>query len=262
MAMQNLEIRGGNPHPLSIYFQQSPKTGEWVGWATDDHVSRGHATAANAIERLQFNFKKSQGTASIFPSYFDGQAPSRTRNGVATLSHSLNSAPAKSQQQAKLFPLASSRLVRCAQPPTEATVMVAAAAIADVIAGRCAADEAITKAIRAARPDVRAIGVDLNSIRWTDPKTELRVTFDTPATVRDALLALSHGGTPEPFRFHLGRSARVTRGYFERESRIVIFRRVPGLRSDRNGTSPWTSAKWPLACHDRFRCSRPAMPEY
>jgi hypothetical protein len=139
------------------------------------------------------------------------------------LSHSFSVRPAKGQHQARLFPLASSRLARCAQPPTDATVTVTADAIAEVIACRYSGEVAIEKAIRAARPDVRAIRVDLVSIGWTDPKTELRVTFDTPVAVRDALIALDHGRRPEPFRFRLGRTARVTRGYLERDSRIVIF---------------------------------------
>jgi hypothetical protein len=142
------------------------------------------------------------------------------------LSHSLNGiTPAKGQQQVRPFPLASSRLARRAQPPTDATVTVTADAIADVIAGRYSGVVAIEKAIRAARPDVRAITVDLGNIRWTDPKTELRVTFDTPAAVRDALNALSQGRRPEPFRFRLGRTARVTSGYLECEARILIFPR-------------------------------------
>jgi hypothetical protein len=111
-------------------------------------------------------------------------------------------------------------------------VTVPAEAIANVIASRCAGEEAIAKAIRVARPDVRAIAVDLGSIQWTDPKTELRVTFETPAAVRDALIALNHGRRPEPFRFRLGRTARVTRGYLERDSRIMIFPRVHGSTGD------------------------------
>ena len=100
---------------------------------------------------------------------------------------------------------------------------VTAGSIADVVAGRCAAEEAITKAIRTARPDVRAIAVDMGSIRWTDPRTELRVTFDTPAAVRDALIRFTFGRTPKPFRFHVGPTARVTRGDCERDSPILIF---------------------------------------
>ena len=38
----------------------------------------------------------------------------------------------------------------------------------------------IAEAIHAACPDVRNIAVDISTIRWTDPKTNLRATFDTP----------------------------------------------------------------------------------
>jgi hypothetical protein len=43
-------------------------------------------------------------------------------------------------------------------------------------------------------------------------KTGRRATFMTPIVVRDALLGLIHGTAPGPFRFTLGRAARVTRG--------------------------------------------------
>jgi hypothetical protein len=62
---------------------------------------------------------------------------------------------------------------------------------------------------QSARPDVRNIVVDLGTIRWTDPKTGRRVTFATPAVLRDTLLGLAHGVAPEPFRFILGRPART-----------------------------------------------------
>ena len=58
---------------------------------------------------------------------------------------------------------------------------------------------------------MRNIAVDLGTIRWTDPKSGRRVTFPTPVVVRDALLALAGGATPEPFRFILGRATRTAR---------------------------------------------------
>jgi hypothetical protein len=73
-------------------------------------------------------------------------------------------------------------------------------------------ERVIAEAVRVARPDVRNVAVDVGSIRWTDPKTIRCVTFDTPAVVRDALLGLARGDAPEPFRFILGRAARVTSG--------------------------------------------------
>jgi hypothetical protein len=97
-------------------------------------------------------------------------------------------------------------------PPTQATVTITSEAIRAVATGRIAGEEAITKAIRAARPDVRAIEVDFVTIRWTDPQTRRRVSFDTPTPLRRALLEFSHGTVPRPFRFTLhARDARVTR---------------------------------------------------
>ena len=78
-------------------------------------------------------------------------------------------------------------------------------------AGRMDGEDVVAEAIRAARPDVRNVAVDLGSIRWTDPKTGRRVTFRTPDSVRYALTAAAHGGRLEPFRFILGRAARVIR---------------------------------------------------
>ena len=51
--------------------------------------------------------------------------------------------------------------------------------------GQIPAERIIVEAVRAARPDVRNIALDLGTIRWTDPKTCRRVTFATPGVVRD-----------------------------------------------------------------------------
>ena len=96
-------------------------------------------------------------------------------------------------------------------PPKQTTLTITADAIGAVIAGRIGGELAIVEAVRAARPDVRNVAVDLGTIRWTDPKTNRRVTFHTPIVVRDALLELARGAVPEPFRFILGRATRVTR---------------------------------------------------
>jgi hypothetical protein len=102
------------------------------------------------------------------------------------------------------------RPARRRQPPKQTTITISADAIAAATVGRITGERVIAEAIRAARPDVRNVAVDLGTIRWTDPKTSRRVTFDTPATVRDALLGFAGGVAPEPFRFILGRAARVT----------------------------------------------------
>jgi hypothetical protein len=98
------------------------------------------------------------------------------------------------------------------RPPKQITVIVSAEAIAAVTAGRFYGERVIAAAIRVARPETRNIVVDLGTIRWTNPKTSQRVTFDTPAVVRKALLGFASGAAPEPFRFILGRATQVKRG--------------------------------------------------
>jgi len=115
--------------------------------------------------------------------------------------------------QGTLFgPSLPSRPARRRQPPKQTTVTISAEAIAAMTRGRIAGERIIAEAVHAARPEVRNVAVDLGTIRWTDPKTSRRVTFDTPGVVRAALFGLTRGVTPEPFRFILGRAARVSRG--------------------------------------------------
>jgi hypothetical protein len=114
--------------------------------------------------------------------------------------------------QGTLFGTAApSRPTRRRQPPKQTTVTISADAIDAAATGRIDGERVIAEAIRAARPDVRNVDVDLGTIRWTDPKTRCRVTFHTPIVVRDALLDFARGAVPEPFRFIIGRAARVTR---------------------------------------------------
>jgi hypothetical protein len=114
--------------------------------------------------------------------------------------------------QGTLFSAATSkRLARRHQPQQQIAVSVSAEAVAAVTAGRIDGERLIAAAVRAARPDVRNVAVDLGTIRWTDPKSGRRVTFATPVVVRDALLALAGSATPAPFRFILGRATRAAR---------------------------------------------------
>jgi hypothetical protein len=119
--------------------------------------------------------------------------------------------PGTDDQRTLFGPAPPSRPARRRLPPRQTTVTVGAEAITAAAAGRIDGERAIAEAIRAARPDVRNVAVDLGTIRWTDPKTGRRVTFATPIVLRDALLGLAGGVAPEPFRFILGRAARVTR---------------------------------------------------
>jgi hypothetical protein len=97
------------------------------------------------------------------------------------------------------------------QPPKQTAVSVGTEAIAAATTGRIDGERIIAAAVRAVRPEVRNIAVDLGTIRWTDPKTGRRVTFATPVVVRAALLAFADGAVPAPFRFILGRATRAAR---------------------------------------------------
>ena len=113
--------------------------------------------------------------------------------------------------QGTLFDPAAPSPVPRFRPPRQTVVSISAEAIAAMTHGQIPAERIIVEAVRAARPDVRNIALDLGTIRWTDPKTGRRATFATPAVVRDALLGLADGIRPEPFRFVLGRRARAAR---------------------------------------------------
>jgi hypothetical protein len=101
------------------------------------------------------------------------------------------------------------RAARPRQAPKLTTVTVSADAIAAVVAGRTTGERVIAEAIRAARPEVRNVAVDLGSIRWTDPNTRRRVALVTPAAVRAALLDLDRGTAPAPFKFAIGRMVMI-----------------------------------------------------
>ena len=58
----------------------------------------------------------------------------------------------------------------------------------------------IADALRAARPDARAVAVDLATIRFTDPKTRRRLIYLTPIPAQIALLKFDDGQIPEPFQ--------------------------------------------------------------
>lgn len=118
---------------------------------------------------------------------------------------------ATGDQESLFGPAAPPRRARLRMPPRQTTVTVDLEAITAAAAGRIDGERMIANAVRAARPDVRNVAVDVGTIRWTDPKSGRRVTFQTPVTVRDALLCIARGAAPEPFQFILGRAARVLR---------------------------------------------------
>lgn len=68
----------------------------------------------------------------------------------------------------------------------------------------------IAEATRAAFPDAKAVSVDLQTVRFTDPRRGLRYTYLTPRPAIVALVKWDQGDMPEPFNFTL-RGGHVTR---------------------------------------------------
>jgi len=65
------------------------------------------------------------------------------------------------------------------------------------------------EAVKAAFPDASRISVDLQTIRFTDPKKGLRHTYLTPRTCQIALVQFDQGILPEPHSVVL-RAGQVT----------------------------------------------------
>jgi hypothetical protein len=142
---------------------------------------------------------KVEGPARVSRRGVGRESLTRVPRGKAPVGHS--------GEQGFLFaPATSMRPARRREPPKQTAVFVSAEAIKAVTSGRIDGEHIIAAAVRTLRPGVRNIAVDLGTIRWTDPKTNRRMTFATPAVVRDALLALAGGAAPAPFRFILGRA--------------------------------------------------------
>lgn len=63
----------------------------------------------------------------------------------------------------------------------------------------------IAEAVRAARPDAKAVAVDLQTIRFSDPQKGLRYIYLTPRIAQVPLLLFDQGIKPDPFDFVLRR---------------------------------------------------------
>lgn len=84
---------------------------------------------------------------------------------------------------------------------------------ADVIESSKARDSShcmIAEAVKRARPDATHVSVDLQTIRFTDPKKHLRYSYLTPRVAQLSLISFDQGETPQPFSFRLA-GAQVTR---------------------------------------------------
>jgi hypothetical protein len=67
----------------------------------------------------------------------------------------------------------------------------------------------IADAIRVALPDVKAISVDMATIRYTDPVKRQRYVYLTPQRVQLALIRFDQGNRAEPFSLRLGTPVQV-----------------------------------------------------
>lgn len=62
----------------------------------------------------------------------------------------------------------------------------------------------IAEAVRAAYPDATKVSVDIQTIRFTDPKKGFRYVYLTPRAAQVAIVRFDQGDLPEPFKFRLG----------------------------------------------------------
>jgi hypothetical protein len=69
----------------------------------------------------------------------------------------------------------------------------------------------IADAIRKANPDAQAVQVDLQTIRFTDPKKEARYIWLTPPLAQRALINFDQGLPCEPFAFQTTKPVQVVR---------------------------------------------------
>ncbi len=71
----------------------------------------------------------------------------------------------------------------------------------------------IADAIKACAPSAQHIMVDIQSIRWSDPKTKTRYTYLTPPVAQQNLLKFDKGETCKPFAFSLSRPRTRVMGW-------------------------------------------------
>jgi hypothetical protein len=120
----------------------------------------------------------------------------------------------------------------------------------------------VAESIRQAFPDARSVSVDLQTIRFTDPRKGMRYTYLTPRIAQLGIIQFDQGIVPEPFDFTL-RQGQVTashakyvprdaspkqkehleemrkkRGDLLRKSRLVEVHKGTGIPPDRIGGSP------------------------
>lgn len=96
--------------------------------------------------------------------------------------------------------------------PTTRAPRVLVAITEEIIAASKQRDSShcmIAEAVKAAYPDARRVSVDLQTIRFSDPRKGLRFTYLTPRTAQVALVNYDQGKLPPPFAVQL-RNGQVT----------------------------------------------------
>lgn len=67
----------------------------------------------------------------------------------------------------------------------------------------------IADAIKAAVPSARRVSVDLQTIRFSDPKRGLRYVYLTPRLPQEALIDFDEGKKVSPMQFRLAKAAQI-----------------------------------------------------
>lgn len=94
--------------------------------------------------------------------------------------------------------------------------------------GRDSAHCIFAEAVKAAYPKAAKIAVDLQTIRFSDPKKGLRYTYLTPRRCQIALVKFDQGIKPEPLEFLL-RNGQVTRKR-QKNQRVVTEKQKEAAR--------------------------------
>ena len=84
----------------------------------------------------------------------------------------------------------------------------------------------IADAIKLARPDVKAITVDLQAIRFSDPAKQRRYIYLTPRPAQIALINFDQGNHTEPFKFKIGAGGTQIVDTNRRRNQITAARRL------------------------------------
>jgi hypothetical protein len=82
-------------------------------------------------------------------------------------------------------------------------------------------------ALRVAVPRAQFISVDLQTIRYSDPKTDRRYIYLTPAPIQRALVDFDQGIKPGPHKVRLGRPAQIMKMNTKRARKTAADKQMP-----------------------------------